>query len=366
MAEEKENGQIEKIKAIRKQLVSLLSEEEMKEEELIQALQQICPDKSTEELTRACGKMKAGIRNGAAEVRYYTEMGDVDALLQDKIQECTQNMSTAQKKGFLMSLYQILHKDLEYADMTGEMARFLAELPEEEMKEGLYQILYGEACILAVKEMNQFLKAAEEELSGEEPAGNEKWSKEDQWLVTAASIYAASVSGEADGQLALYPEVIGQDVGAQGQAVTEISKASEEGAESVLETIMLVVEILVLLILFYACGFGMIAFAELLYNFLIGEAVSTPMMVLFSLGACVVGTGFATAAVYGAAAALDKLQVFTEEKAVPKARKIFRNIREKLKNRKAEEAEKETPGEEFEEEENWQYENEEREPLWEI
>ncbi|MDO5422377.1 MAG: hypothetical protein Q4F41_01460 [Eubacteriales bacterium] len=496
MAEDKVKEQMEKIKAIRKQLVSLLDGEKVEEEDLIQAMHQICPDRSPEELKRACRKMQAGIRQGAAEVKYYKEMGDVDILLQDKIEECTKNMTTAQKKGFLMSLYQIMHKDLEYADMTGEMARFLAELPEEDLKEGLYQILYGETCILAVREMTQFLKAAEEELTEEafserrqpeaevagagvenaegqpiqpanaqsaeeqaervqaertqaesrqmeseeieaeefeaeqtegthaearqmeseeieaeefeaeqtegthaeagqtesdltgaaqaesaeseaaqaesdqtEEAQTVNWTKEEHWLVTAASIYIASANGTIHSQLALFPEVIGQDVGAQAQAADEIARVSDEDAatsETVLETIMLVVEILVMLILFYACGFGIIEFSELLYTFLMGETVSTPLLVLFSVGACIIGTGAATAAVFGAAAAMEKMQTFAEEKALPKAREVYRNIREKMKNRKEEEQMKNTDYDEYDQvcEELWDSDDEE--PLWEI
>ena len=127
MSEDKISSQMERILEIRRQLEALLPKEGLDREELIKALGQICPGKSAGELAHACEKMEQGIRNGSAELKYYMEVKDLDVLLEDKLKECTAQLTDAQKRGFLMSLYQIFHKDLEYADLSGEMARFLAE-----------------------------------------------------------------------------------------------------------------------------------------------------------------------------------------------------------------------------------------------
>ncbi|MEI3198873.1 MAG: hypothetical protein V8S12_00170 [Lachnospiraceae bacterium] len=172
MSEDKISSQMERILEIRRRWRRLLQRKDWTEE-LIKALGRICPGKSAGELAHACEKMEQGIRNGSAELKYYMEVKDLDVLLEDKLKECTAQLTDAQKRGFLISLYQIFHKDLEYADLSGEMARFLAEMPEEDLQEGLHELLKGEAAILASREMEQFLKAAQESLTEEEfqPSG---------------------------------------------------------------------------------------------------------------------------------------------------------------------------------------------------
>ena len=324
MSEDKISSQMERILEIRRQLEALLPKEGLDREELIKALGQICPGKSAGELAHACEKMEQGIRNGSAELKYYMEVKDLDVLLEDKLKECTAQLTDAQKRGFLMSLYQIFHKDLEYADLSGEMARFLAEMPEEDLQEGLHELLKGEAAILASREM-------EEEF---QPSGQR--TQEEEWLLTAASIYAGSVNGESDAGLALYPETIGKNVGAQGQAVTAVACLGEERTAETVEMILQVLEILAIVVVFYASCFGVAAFAEVLYNFLIAESASEALMVLYGIGLAVLGTAGTFGAVWGVSQAFEKLEEFAEQTAVPRAHAVFRRIKEQVnKTRKA-------------------------------
>lgn len=336
MSEDKISSQMERILEIRRQLEALLPKEGLDREELIKALGQICPGKSAGELAHACEKMEQGIRNGSAELKYYMEVKDLDVLLEDKLKECTAQLTDAQKRGFLMSLYQIFHKDLEYADLSGEMARFLAEMPEEDLQEGLHELLKGEAAILASREMEQFLKAAQESLTEEEFQPSGQRTQEEEWLLTAASIYAGSVNGESDAGLALYPEMIGKNVGAQGQAVTAVACLGEERTAETVEMILLVLEILAIVVVFYASCFGVAAFAEVLYNFLIAESASEALMVLYGIGLAVLGTAGTFGAVWGVSQAFEKLEEFAEQTAVPRAHAVFRRIKEQVnKTRKA-------------------------------
>lgn len=343
-------GQMEKIQAVRNQLESLLNpEEELCDETLTGALAQICPDRTEEELAHACARMKRGIKTGEAEMKYYAELGDVDCLIHQKVDELTADMTEAQKKGFYMSLYQVFHKDLDYADMSGEMARFLAEMPEEELKEGLWQLLGGEAGILAVRQMRCFMDEAGENLSPEmlaegwkkeaepseessdpEEAGSKKeWTREEQWLLNAASIYAASVLGEITGQLALYPELIGKMAGAEKQAAEEISNRKED-SQDWMEIILLVFEILVLMVLAALCGIGIIWTADLLGGVWATGLITVPAMVLLGVSVCFMETACSIGVIWGVAAAFDKFQEFAEETAVPKVRAVYRELKEKL------------------------------------
>lgn len=136
MSEDKISSQMERILEIRRQLEALLPKEGLDREELIKALDRYVLEKAQESWLMPAEKMEQGIRNGSAELKYYMEVKDLDVLLEDKLKECTAQLTDAQKRGFLMSLYQIFHKDLEYADLSGEMARFLAEMPEEDLPGG--------------------------------------------------------------------------------------------------------------------------------------------------------------------------------------------------------------------------------------
>ena len=217
MSEDKISSQMERLLEIRRQLEALLPKEGLDREELIKALGQICPGKSAGELAHACEKMEQGIRNGSAELKYYMEVKDLDVLLEDKLKECTAQLTDAQKRGFLMKLsVPDFPQRSGVCGFSGEMARFLAEMPEEDLQEGLHELLKGEAAILASREMEQFLKAAQESLIEEEFQPSGQRTQEEEWLLTAASIYAGSVNGESDAGLALYPETIGKNVGAHG------------------------------------------------------------------------------------------------------------------------------------------------------